>query len=269
MSKPKRTYRIGEVAEIMGLSSETIRYYERKGIIDPLKDRSSGYRSFSSDETFLLSRLRMYMLSGFSVDETIPMLQDATPYGVLQHIANKTIELDQQMTELQHKKAALVRWLSQINDGITQLGQFIMGYRPAIYVAHTFDDGKAIKEMAESGMIRDWINMAPLSMNGSIIRLDEDYKVVFYHEAMCLLQSDAHLFHIVESKYVELLPACPCLHYATVLTDRDSITRTLQTLTDYIDAHAFVLKGDIMSICSIITNVNRVNHYYTEYYIPI
>ena len=35
------TYTIGELAKILGITAETIRYYERKGIIAPIHDQGN------------------------------------------------------------------------------------------------------------------------------------------------------------------------------------------------------------------------------------
>ena len=43
----RKTYKIGEVANILGVSADTIRYYEKAGIVYSKKDSSNGYRSVS------------------------------------------------------------------------------------------------------------------------------------------------------------------------------------------------------------------------------
>ena len=41
-------YKIGEAARLLGLSTEALRYYERKGLIVPHKDSVSNYRYFDA-----------------------------------------------------------------------------------------------------------------------------------------------------------------------------------------------------------------------------
>ncbi|MFQ7539493.1 MAG: MerR family transcriptional regulator, partial [Clostridium sp.] len=40
-----KTYKIGEIAKMLGISAETIRNYEKKGLICPYKEESN-YRYF-------------------------------------------------------------------------------------------------------------------------------------------------------------------------------------------------------------------------------
>ena len=43
-------YKIGEAARLLGLSTEALRYYERKGLIVPHKDSISNYRYFDASQ---------------------------------------------------------------------------------------------------------------------------------------------------------------------------------------------------------------------------
>lgn len=51
--------RIGEVAEITGLSISNIRFYEKKGLIGPDRDADSKYRNYSEED---LKRIRFIIL---------------------------------------------------------------------------------------------------------------------------------------------------------------------------------------------------------------
>ena len=51
--------RIGEVAEITGLSISNIRFYEKKGLIGPNRDADSKYRNYSEED---LKRIRFIIL---------------------------------------------------------------------------------------------------------------------------------------------------------------------------------------------------------------
>ena len=41
-------YKIGDVARILGVSTDILRYYERKGVVTPEKDESNDYRYYES-----------------------------------------------------------------------------------------------------------------------------------------------------------------------------------------------------------------------------
>jgi DNA-binding transcriptional MerR regulator len=53
---PERMYQIGEVAEAVGLSLRTIRYYEEIDIVPPSGRSSGGFRLYTDDD---IERLRL------------------------------------------------------------------------------------------------------------------------------------------------------------------------------------------------------------------
>ena len=67
--------RIGEVAEKAGVGVETIRFYERKGLIEkPRKPADGGYRSYSSETVSCVRVIREAQCLGFSLNEVEELL---------------------------------------------------------------------------------------------------------------------------------------------------------------------------------------------------
>ncbi|OJZ17753.1 MAG: heavy metal-responsive transcriptional regulator [Thiobacillus sp. 65-29] len=71
MAKPaeKNSLRIGDVAELLGLSPDTLRYYEKIGLLPRVSRNGSGLRSYGERD---LSRLRFIQRAqkmGFSLTE--------------------------------------------------------------------------------------------------------------------------------------------------------------------------------------------------------
>lgn len=63
------TYSIGEVAEKMGLTVETIRYYDRAGLLPFVKRDSVGRRRFTPDNIQLMQMILDLKRAGVSVKE--------------------------------------------------------------------------------------------------------------------------------------------------------------------------------------------------------
>ena len=70
-SLTERTYRIGEVAERVGVTTRTIRYYEQLGLLGPEPERSKGaHRLYvEADVTRLTELVRLRDLLGLSLEE--------------------------------------------------------------------------------------------------------------------------------------------------------------------------------------------------------
>lgn len=49
MSKDKKYYTAGEIAAISGVSTRTIRFYDKKGLLKPAAFSESGYRLYTKE----------------------------------------------------------------------------------------------------------------------------------------------------------------------------------------------------------------------------
>lgn len=90
--------RIGEVAEQTGLSISNIRFYEKKGLIEPNREQESRYRDYSYDDVTRLRQIILYRKVDLPI-ETISLL-----------VHNETsIEnvMEQQLLDLREKQKML------------------------------------------------------------------------------------------------------------------------------------------------------------------
>jgi DNA-binding transcriptional MerR regulator len=60
---------IAELERQSGLSRDTIRYYERIGLLEPAPRRSNGYRDYDAHSLVVLNFIRAAQEIGFSLDE--------------------------------------------------------------------------------------------------------------------------------------------------------------------------------------------------------
>ncbi len=63
-----KKYSIGEVSDRIGLSRDTLRFYEKKGIIHPEKEKN-GYRIYTYDDILKLLKIRFYRRLDFSIED--------------------------------------------------------------------------------------------------------------------------------------------------------------------------------------------------------
>ncbi len=114
MPKPQ-SLTIGEVADEGGVNVQTIRYYERRGLLPEPTRSASGYRTYSAEAVRRLRFIRRAQLLGFSLAEIEELLslrmQPGTTCGDIRKRARDKISaVDQKIVELQRIKEALVSW---------------------------------------------------------------------------------------------------------------------------------------------------------------
>ncbi len=105
---------IGELAQFAGVSTDTVRYYERLGLLKPAARTTNGYRWYSASDLHRLHFIRRAKLLGLSLDE-IRHLVDIAEEGECYPLRAQVIELlqrkiaacDAQIAELMSFKASL------------------------------------------------------------------------------------------------------------------------------------------------------------------
>lgn len=67
--------KIGEVAKLTGLTVSNIRFYEKKGLLEPAREQESDYRNYSEADVNRLKKIMFYRKMNISV-ENISLLLD-------------------------------------------------------------------------------------------------------------------------------------------------------------------------------------------------
>ena len=93
------TYRIGEVAELFGLTKEGIRYLEKEGIITARRNEANGYRYYDRNAVSMLKDVRVYQKLGFSLEEVRDCMLDSSPEDTLALMTDKSARMAEELQE--------------------------------------------------------------------------------------------------------------------------------------------------------------------------
>jgi MerR family mercuric resistance operon transcriptional regulator len=108
------TLTIGKLAKKANVNIETIRYYERKGLIPKPNRRESGYREYSEDTVRRIQFIKHAKELGFSLKEIHELLSlrldPKTPCSEVKNRAEiKIADIEEKVKTLQRMKKALVK----------------------------------------------------------------------------------------------------------------------------------------------------------------
>lgn len=98
--------KIKSIAQIMKMTPDAIRFYEKNKIIEPKRGKKSGYREFSMDEIRKLYDCRSFRNVDFSVSEIEKMIHRVSKEEMYQMFFQKKKEI---MDEIQKKQMELER----------------------------------------------------------------------------------------------------------------------------------------------------------------
>ena len=74
MSSEKSFYRSGELAELAGVSTDTLRHYERKGVLARPLRKANDYRQYPATALQRVRLIRRALAVGFTLDELAAVL---------------------------------------------------------------------------------------------------------------------------------------------------------------------------------------------------
>lgn len=103
---------IGWLARHAGVRVDTIRYYERRGLIPPPSRRDSGYREYTDADLARVRFIRRAKALGFSLSEIAELLalrvdRRKTCADVKREAERKIAQIDQRLVELKRMRDAL------------------------------------------------------------------------------------------------------------------------------------------------------------------
>ena len=157
---------VGEVAEVLGLTTENIRYYVKEGLITPARNTENNYRQYSSKDVLLISDIIFYrnmrlsinnikkIMSGIPLEEIGPVIEE-TEREMLEKIKEYTLALE-----------ALQRWKKHYSDEYAHLGRYSLGFKPAtIRIGRNYSEDEHIANYLKGQMHIEKEDWASVSMS--------------------------------------------------------------------------------------------------------
>ena len=126
---------IKEVCEVTGLSADTIRYYERIGLVPKIARKSSGVRDFAENDIAILEFVRCFRSAGMSIERLIEYM------GLVQ-AGDSTVEA--RINLLKEEQEELRSRLVEIQEALDRLDYKIENYQTILRgkESELFDEGR-------------------------------------------------------------------------------------------------------------------------------
>ncbi len=111
---------VGQVARLAGIGVETVRFYEREGLLEQPARRASGYREYESDAVDRLRLIKQAQRLGFTLREIKELLAltadpQATRAQIRKRAELKIADIELRIAELRRMREALVPLVQACN----------------------------------------------------------------------------------------------------------------------------------------------------------
>ena len=126
---------IKKVSEITDVSADTIRYYERIGLVPKIARKSSGVRDFAENDIAILEFVRCFRSAGMSIERLIEYM------GLVQ-AGDSTVEA--RIDLLKEEQEELRSRLVEIQEALDRLDYKIENYQTILRgkESELFDEGR-------------------------------------------------------------------------------------------------------------------------------
>lgn len=101
----KALYTIGEVSALLGISTQTIRYYDKIGLATPaVVDRQTGYRRYSYDQIHFFDRIRYLQEFGLSLTDIRQALENNSVQDLVGMLKKRKDQIQNEIAKLEDIK---------------------------------------------------------------------------------------------------------------------------------------------------------------------
>lgn len=247
-------YTISEMAKLLGVTTHTLRYYEKMGIIKPESGGDNKYRYYCVLDTRRFNLCRMYRSMGYSLEECSQLLNWEEPKQREELLSENLRKQKRKLLWLQES----IKWMEEYNETFLDMGRYVN----QIYVVHwpsyyrlSFSHNEMVYKDAQLEKEKErWLEYLPLVRWASRIPqrilaqmgdgpLDYDYGLMVSEE-------HARLLGIRKTPHVELVPGGDYLQTVFRKNRREDYSwENIACMTDYLQKNNIRLYGDAFSNC--------------------
>ena len=121
----KKTYTIGELAELAGVSTKTLRVYERKGLLLPERNENNQYRMYTEAAVRKLEQIQLMKYLGFSLEQIEVFLSFHESGDRTEMLLTQKRLLEKKRMQLDSVIACVDRAVAESREGIAESEAFL------------------------------------------------------------------------------------------------------------------------------------------------
>lgn len=264
-------YKIGDVERILGISAETLRFFEKKGLVIPHKNESNNYRNYDTLDLKKLVAYKLYRSMDFSMGESAEILNSQSHTETFELICTQ-IDLIQQRVKYQQSLLARMGEIKHSFERVEIMGDnfFCIEDSPEVlfYCNQVNDVFKTEEE--QSKLSHQWLNQLPFIHMALFIPREEIPlgKRVNWGYAVNTKYQD--IVAQLESPLTKRVPSQKSVYTILKCSGNESVnSQSLQKALSYLVDNNLILNGDVIGwIINEERDCSRVIRYF-EVWLPV
>lgn len=144
----KDEYLVGEIAEALGISADTVRYYNKMGIVAPLRREENNYRYFDLNAVSNLHSVTLLRSFGVPVEKIQGCFDPQNIETLIAGLEETSGDILREIERLRQQQAELLRFYDFLRQVGTQYNQVTVRRSPwwqVVYEEHHLDIARMVK----------------------------------------------------------------------------------------------------------------------------
>lgn len=278
--------RIGEVSKYLGLSPETIRYYEMEGLIRPDRNPGSSYRDYRMPDVLRLMAVQRYRSMGFSLKEVETIINNSDIEEQYRYVNTQYHILRGEMDHRRHLLDYLRMHQSELASAVYNVGNFWVYPEEAsclLPIAVWSKMGIRMLPIRDEDELSAWLSTYPYysislknsapGINSQIISKKSARSAPLPSEHLVCLrlsESDFKMYSLENTRQLIHLPAGTYLRtIRTFDLVNNDISSCFPDSQDLPDLHGLTVSGDAYGKILIASHDHERTSAYLEVQIPL
>ena len=207
-------YKIGEVARLLGLTTQALRFYEQEGVVTPKKSEN-GTRYYDEDQLILLLSFKKYRQADFSVQDIVTHFKDDHIAGLRTQLLTQRDALLAQSELLRRRADALETFERRLAYAQAHLDEPMICDRPPFWLLKSSLSELSATDTAARRSLDAFINAMPDTRisftRKSVPGSERDFRLCANDEACAAWNLPlAHTRPLIPARCVRVIHRFPC-----------------------------------------------------------
>lgn len=265
-------YTIKKFACMQGLTVDTLRQYEKKGIIKPYQDQENGYRYYTDMDVRIVSTARWFSSLGFSLSQVATIMENLSNDELHKACTSRVMEQKRQIAFEEVKLKELLRfqrYYELIETGEPFYEEVMLP--ELIYLPHSEKD-QLDQDEEVLPYVRAWMDILPVTFYTrrvpfASLKGEEEFS---YYMALCITKDNARLWPLPVPSFAKSSPQRKCIHTIIRKNFEDVLSlKHMEQALEYLKERNLTLAGEAvtMYISSKVEEGQKVSYHYA--YFPV
>lgn len=260
-------YLIGDVSNILHLSKDTLRYYDKLGLVTPRKDVNNNYRYYTTDDLVALTYVMLLKDLDISLADIKKMMHESTLSDFHTLLKKQEETLERKRLKLQKTQDIVTSFREDIEMISSHLEKITLDFSPPfIYKTIHSELDQTYTNTLEEMSDHPTINVPMFTVIFPAKDFFQNHDLLAYTTSICgILKVN---IQGQDYKDYQLIPSSLCIH-TVIKTVNDCITTDLTYIQNYLNTHKLTPTNHIVARNIAFERPAQVQIEYYDLWIPI